>query len=388
MRADVIIIGAGAAGLMAAMTAGKRGRSVLVLDHAGKAGRKIRIAGGGRCNFTNINAGAGHYISANPHFCKSALAQFSPSDFIALVEQHRIPYEERKEGQLFCVRSSADIMRMLEQECRDAGAVIHLGCTLHGVERRDAFAVTTSKGTFRSSSVIVATGGLSYPNIGASGLGHAIARRFGLAVTELHPALVPLVFSRKDQRIFGELAGISFPAAVSCKERTFRENILFTHKGLSGPAILQISSYWNRGDLLSIDLLPDVDTRAVLTARRQSRAVLATLLSSSLPRRFAHTWCSLHGWERPMAAYSAKELDAIAQRLHAWELYPAGTEGYATAEVTRGGVDTAELSSKTMEARKVPGLYFAGEVVDVTGQLGGYNLQWAWSSGYAAGRSA
>lgn len=386
MKKDVIIVGAGASGLMCAIEAGKRGRSVLVLDHVEKIGKKIRVSGGGRCNFTNIDIRSDYYISNNPHFCKSALARFTPNDFIRLIEKHGIRYYEKEEGQLFCKESSGEIVSMLQRECSKAGVEIRLHCKIEDVEKYDIFTLRTTHGDFESDSLVVATGGISYPQIGASDIGYRIAKQFGVRVTSVRPALVPFTFSPEDRKLAAELSGVSFPAAVSCGSKVFRGDVLFTHKGLSGPAILQISSYWNPGDVININLLPDTDAYELFMARRQGRMEMHNLLSEFLPRRFAHKWCEMYIQSKPLNQYSDKELKVIAQQIHNWTVKPAGTEGYKTAEVTLGGIDTDELSSKTMEAKKASGLYFIGEVVDVTGQLGGYNLQWAWASGFAAGQ--
>ena len=390
IKKDVIIIGAGASGMMCAIECGKRGRSVLIIDHSRRTGEKIRISGGGSCNFTNTNTSHANYISNNPHFCKSALSSFSPDDFIALLEKHGVRYEEREDGQLFCAGSSEHITGMLEKECNDAGVNIMLNCHILSVKKEEAFIVSTDNGIFESESLVIASGGLSYPRIGASGSGYKIAKQFGLEVTELKPALVPFVFSRKDMEIFGELSGISIDAAIKCGNMKFRGNILFTHRGLSGPAILQISSYWKKGDTIVIDLLPDIDIYGIFIARQlgKSKIDMHNLLSEFLPARFAKIWCALDFQSKPVNQYNEKELRVIAHKVHNWELKPDSTEEFNTAEVTLGGIDTNELSSKTMESRKVRGLYFTGEVIDVTGQLGGYNLQWAWSSGFVAGQYA
>ncbi len=390
IKKDVIIIGAGASGMTCAIECGKRGRSVLVLDHARKPGEKIRISGGGSCNFTNINTSHANYISNNSHFCKSALSRFTPADFIALLEKHSVKYEEREHGELFCARSSEDITRMLEKECNDAGVNIMLNCHILSVKKEEQFIVSTEHGIFESESLVIATGGVSYPQTGASGLGYKIAREFGLKVTELKPALVPFIFSPKDLKIFGELSGISIDAAIKCSKMEFRGSILFTHRGLSGPAILQISSYWKEGDTIVIDLLPDIDIYGIFIARQisKSKIDMHNLLSEFLPSRFAKIWCALNFQSKPVNQYNEKELRAIAHKVHNWELKPDSTEDFKTAEVTLGGIDTNELSSKTMESGKVKGLYFTGEVIDVTGQLGGYNLQWAWSCGFVAGQYA
>ncbi len=385
---DVIIIGAGASGFMCAMACGARGRRVLVLDHAARTCAKIRISGGGRCNFTNLSVTPDHYASRNPHFCKSALARFTPGDILALMEKHHLPYFEKEAGQLFCSAGSLEMVSMLERECLSVGVETLLNCRITDLGKSGMFTVETTRGAFASESLVVATGGLSYPNLGASGFGHEAARKFGLDVTQLRPALVPFVFTAQDRQLFGGLAGISLEAAVTCGGRTFRGNVLFTHRGLSGPAALQASLCWTQGEALTIDLLPGRDILSDFIARRGSNVELPNLLSEFLPRRFAHAWCGTQGAEKPLNQTAEKNLDAIARMIHAWEILPRGTEGYATAEVTAGGVNTDEISSKTMEAKKVPGLYFVGEVLDVTGELGGYNLHWAWASGHIAGQYA
>lgn len=390
IKKDVIIIGAGASGMMCAIECGKRGRSVLVLDHASKIGKKLRISGGGNCNFTNINISPTNYLSNNPHFCKSALSRFTPDDFISLLEKHGVKYEEREQGQLFCVKSGEEIIRMLDKESNDAGVNIILNCKILDVKKEESFIVSTNRGVFESESLVIATGGVSYPRIGASGIGHKIAKQFGLKVTELKPALVPFIFSPEDLKIFGELSGISVDAAIKCNKTEFRGSILFTHLGLSGPAILQISSYWKEGDTIVIDLLPDIDIYGFFISKRQSKSKidLHNLLSQYLPSRLAKIWCVSNVQSKPVNQYNEKELKDIAHQVHNWEIVPRSTEGFETAEVTLGGIDTNELSSKTMESKKVNGLFFAGEVIDVTGQLGGYNLHWAWASGFVAGQYA
>lgn len=388
MKRDVVIIGAGASGLLCAIECGKRGRSVLVIDHAERTGSKVRISGGGRSNFTNLNAGADHYASRNPHYCKSALARFTPRDILSLVEKYHIAYYEKEAGQMFCVKSSRDIIMMLEKECVQAGVEIVLGCGITEVGKDGSFIVTTKQGAFRSDSLVIATGGLSYKNLGASGFGHDVARTFGLKVTQLRPGLVPFVFQKRDQNIFRALAGISLDSIVSCGKKRFRGNILFTHQGLSGPAALQASLYWDSGGVLRIDLFPAGDVLDVFQSHQGSKMEMRTLLSAHYPKRFAQAWCDHQTVSKPMHQYSEKELKEIARGLHSWEVVPRGTEGYETAEVTVGGVDTDGLSSKTMETKNIPGLYFIGEVVDVTGELGGYNLHWAWASGFAAGQYA
>ncbi len=388
MKYDVIVVGGGAAGLMCAIEAGKRGRTVLVLEHAERLGKKILISGGGRCNFTNVNASADHFLSANPDFCKSALARYAAADFIALVEKHGIRYHEKKLGQLFCDTSSRQIVNLLQKECAAARVEIRLNCRIKEIQRNHVFRAETNQGTFEASSLVIATGGLSAPKIGATDFGYQIARQFGMQVTPTRPGLVPFTFGPNDHAAFGDLSGVSLEVLVKCHGASFRENILFTHRGLSGPAILQISNYCGEGDTVSIDLLPGESAASIFAAHRQSAKELKNVLAQYLPQRFVHEWCKLSTLSKPMNQCSFEELEKIACRLHHWQIRPGGTEGYATAEVTLGGVDTAELSSKTMESRRVPGLFFVGEVVDVTGWLGGYNFQWAWASGHAAGQFA
>jgi predicted Rossmann fold flavoprotein len=386
MRTDVIIIGGGAAGLMCAVEAGRRGRRVLVIEHNERVGRKIEISGGGRCNFTNVNTAPNNFLSANPHFAKSALARYTPSDFIALVERHRIEYHEKKLGQLFCDESSRRIIEMLLAECDAAGVQILTGCRVGELRKDRLFEVRSSRGVFESESLVIATGGLSIPKLGATDFGYRVARRFGLKIVHPEPALVPLTLEPQDLASFKSLSGVSTPAVVRCGGTEFAENILVTHRGLSGPAVLQISSYWSSGRSLSFDLLPGMDARSLLEEKRASGAEIANALGIHLPRRFAQVWCEVFAPPRPLRLYTDAEIESVATRLHDWRVKPSGTEGFQKAEVTRGGVSTDELSSKTMEARRTPGLYFIGEVVDVTGQLGGYNFQWAWASGYAAGQ--
>ncbi|NJD52643.1 MAG: NAD(P)/FAD-dependent oxidoreductase [Candidatus Methanoperedens sp.] len=390
IKKDVIIIGAGASGMMCAVESGKRGRTVLVLDHADKIGKKIRISGGGKCNFTNINIHPANFISNNPHFCKSALSRFGPRDFIALLEKHGIKYEEREAGQLFCAKSAEEIIRMLEKESNDVSVKIILNCRIMEVNKEDSFIVSTDNGIFQSGSLVIATGALSCPQIGASGMGHDIAKQFGLKVTELKPALVPFIFSRKDRTIFSELSGISIDGAIKCNKIEFRGSILFTHRGLSGPAILQVSSYWKEGDKIVIDLLPGIDIFGIFMERQlnKSKIDMHNLLSEYLPSRLSRIWCASNIRSKPVNQYNEKELKNIAHHIHNWEIKPDTTEDFKTAEATLGGIDTDELSSKTMESKKVKGLYFTGEVIDVTGQLGGYNLHWAWASGFVAGQYA
>lgn len=377
---DALVLGGGAAGLMCALEAGNRGRRVAVLERSERAGQKILISGGGRCNFTNTNGGPENFISANPHFAKSALARYPPADFVALVEKHRIPYHEKTLGQLFCDRSSRDILEMLENECRDAGVRIFLNTSIAEVRKMTDFVVRAADNEFRAPILVVATGGLSIPKMGATGLGYDIARQFGLAIRDPRPALVPLLFGIEDLDRFGDLAGVSSEVLASCGEQRFREKMLLTHRGLSGPAILQISSYWKKAQPIVIDLAPDnhltLPVPATLTTARSA-------LRDLLPNRFADRWLDIHA----PAAWTNAGVAELERRVHQWAVKPAATEGYGKAEVTAGGVDTDELSSKTMESRKVPGLFFIGEVVDVTGHLGGFNFQWAWASGACAGRA-
>ena len=387
MRADVVVIGGGAAGLMCAAVAGARGRRVVVLEHNEVAGRKIAISGGGRCNFTNTGTTAKNFISSNPHFAKSALARYTPADFVALVERHRIRYHEKKFGQLFCDESSRLIIEMLLGECDDARVEVRTGCRVGSVRKEEAlFTLETNRGAFESESLVVATGGLSIPKLGATDFGYRLARQFGLKVLQPEPALVPLTLARADLDRFKELSGVSVNARLSARGAEFVENILFTHRGLSGPAVLQVSSYWSRGEAVSIDLLPGREAHEMLERERTSATELSTLLARHMPKRFAQNWCELYAPRGPLRGMSAAELRAVAERLKDWRVEPSGTEGFQKAEVTRGGVSTDELSSKTMEARRAHGLYFIGEVVDVTGHLGGYNFQWAWASAYAAGQ--
>ncbi|WP_235499642.1 NAD(P)/FAD-dependent oxidoreductase [Frateuria sp. Soil773] len=392
MKVDVLIVGAGAAGLMCAIAAGQRGRRVLVVDHANKAGKKILMSGGGRCNFTNLGTTPANYLSANPHFAKSALARYTPWDFIALVEKHRIAYHEKELGQLFCDDSSKQIVRMLLDECAAAGARVETGCGVRRVRKTDeGFGVLTAQGEVHAESLVVASGGLSIPSMGATGFGYELARQFGHAVLPTRAALVPLTLSGKHQERYQDLAGVALPVAEArVGRRGFRAGLLFTHRGLSGPSILQISSYWQPGDDLRLDLLPETDASGWLRGQRAARpaAELKTVLADALPKRLAHRLCELWFQSRPMRQYREAELDDIGRQLHDWPIVASGTEGYRTAEVTLGGVDTDGLSSGTMQSKLVPGLYFIGEVVDVTGWLGGYNFQWAWASGQAAGAVA
>jgi predicted Rossmann fold flavoprotein len=398
-QSDVVVIGGGAAGLFCAIEAGKRGRTVVVLEHSERIGKKIAISGGGRCNFTNLNTGPENFISDNPHFAKSALARYTPLDFVSLVEKHRIAYHEKKLGQLFCDDSSSRIIEMLLSEARAAGVDIRCRSNVRSVNRsvpavtsesssaNDFFRVQTESEVFTSQSLVIATGGLSIPPLGATDFGYQIARQFGLKIRDPRPALVPLTLSHQALRELSSLSGVSIDALVSCKGQEFRENILITHRGLSGPAILQISSYWSPGMPVTINLLPDHNALELLREQENRETELATFLSQFLPRRFAHAWCALNFPSQPLKRYTSQQLQNIAQTLNHWDIIPAGTEGYKKAEVTAGGIDTNELSSQTMGLKSVRGLYFIGEVVDVTGQLGGYNFQWAWASGFAAGQS-
>lgn len=397
---DVIILGAGAAGLMCAMEAGKQGRRVLVLERADRIGKKILISGGGRCNFTNLHSGPENFLSANPHFAKSALARYTPADFIRLVDKHRIPYHEKKLGQLFCDRAASDITAMLEQECREAGVEIRCNTKVSEVRKNEVrkselhqngqFTVQTEDASFSASRLVVATGGLSIAKIGATPFGYDLARQFGLKIEPPRAALVPLVFSGLDRKRWCDLAGVSTEVVASTRgtkrhpKRAFRENMLFTHRGMSGPAILQISSYWDGKQPIHLDLAPGRNLTAELRTRgHRDESSWKLLLREVLPRRFADRWLEIY----PLAGNSDRALADAEHQLHTWEIKPEGTEGYGKAEVTAGGIDTAELSAKTMESRKVPGLFFIGEVVDVTGQLGGFNFQWAWASGFCAGQA-
>ncbi|OWV92139.1 hypothetical protein ATY78_00965 [Rhizobium sp. R635] len=390
-KSDVIVIGAGAAGMMAAIRAGKRGRSVVVLDHARAPGEKIRISGGGRCNFTNIHAGPKNFLSANPHFCKSALARFTPADFIAMVDRHGIAWHEKTLGQLFCDDSAKDIIRMLLDEMRAAGTALHLGTEIAGVEKiGEGFRVLTGGGAYEASALIVATGGKSIPKMGATGLAYRLAEQFGLAVLETRPGLVPLTLDPGLLESIAPLAGISAPAEIRHGKTAFREALLFTHRGLSGPAILQISSYWREGDEIVVAIEPDIDIAAHLKTAKQrnGRQSPQTALGEILPKRLAQFLAEREKISGNMADLPDKALLRLAASAQNWPVKPSGSEGYRTAEVTLGGIDTAGLDSRSMEAKAVPGLYFIGECVDVTGWLGGYNFQWAWASGFAAGEYA
>lgn len=384
---DVVIIGAGAAGLMCALTAGARGRRVLLIDHANKAGKKILMSGGGRCNFTNMYAEPANFASQNPHFCKSALARYTPWAFIAMVSKHGVPYHEKKLGQLFCDNKSRDIRDMLLDECQQAGVDLHLDISVQQIDKTEGgFALSTDLGPITSQSLVVATGGLSVPTLGATGFGYEIARQFGHDVVATRAGLVPFIITDQLKDLCNELSGTSVDCVVSCNGQSFRENILFTHRGLSGPAILQISSFWQLGDAVEIDLMPDRDILEWLQGQQTARANsdLKTVLGEVFTKKMAALLTDHWFASKPMKQYTPAELRDIADKLGAWQVVPAGTEGYRTAEVTLGGVDTREVSSKTMESRRSPGLYFIGEVLDVTGHLGGFNFQWAWASGYAA----
>ena len=398
---DVLIIGGGAAGLICAIEAARRGRTTTVLERNAQVGRKILISGGGRCNFTNLDTRPEHFLSRNPHFAKSALARYGPRDFVRMVERHGIHYHEKKLGQLFCDGSASQIIDMLERECAAAGARIVPSCTVSRVSKNEpleedlqgVFQVETNWGTYTPCSLVIATGGLSIPKIGATPFGYTIARQFGLEIAQPRPALVPLLFGPGDLAKFAGLAGVSTEVLATAGASSFRENMLFTHQGLSGPAILQASSYWTPGASVEIDLLPDVDLSSALREGRAQgeRAEVRTVLARFLPKRLADRWYEAPGAaaiekSKPVAMLSDREIDAVSAALHAWRVAPAGDAGFDKAEVTSGGVDTSELSSKTFEARKAPGLYFIGEVVDVTGHLGGFNFQWAWASGYSAGQ--
>jgi len=382
---DVIIIGGGAAGLFCAIESGRRGQKVLVLEHNAQVGRKILISGGGRCNFTNEDVNPENFISQNPHFCKSALARYTPQDFVDLVKKHKIEFYEKKLVQLFCRNSSRQIIEMIVAECQKAKADIRTNCSVKNVVKTDDFKVETNQGVFECQSLVIATGGLSFPKIGAGGFGYKIARQFGLKIVETRPALVPLVFA-KDSQSYKKLAGISVDANISCGKHSFRENILFTHRGLSGPAVLQISNYYKQDKAISIDLLPNANAFELFDKNREGRQNLDNFLSQFLPNRFAEVFTAQNFVNKPVYQLSKNEIEKTAKKINSWQVLFDETEGFDKAEVTLGGVDTNELSSQTMESKKVQGLYFIGEVVDVTGWLGGYNFQWAWSSGFAAGQ--
>jgi predicted Rossmann fold flavoprotein len=389
-HSDVIIVGAGASGLMCAAEAGKRGRRVLVLDQSARAGNKIRMSGGGRCNFTNYDIAPGNYLSHNPHFVKSALSRYTQWDFIALVERYRIPWHEREHGQLFCDESARDILNMLLAECRDAGVTLQLKTTIEGVAQAGGgFVLHTSRGDYRCEALVIASGGLSIPSMGSSPFGYRIAEQFGIHVWPPSAGLVPLTLQPEEKQRLAPLSGIAVEASVETGGQTFSENVLFTHRGLSGPAILQASNYWRPGQPLTIDWLPGRAIDTLLESARQShpKQQLKTLLGQLLPARLVAALLPAPLLERQLAQLGKSQLETLRQQLHRWTITPGGTEGYRTAEVTRGGVDCDAISSKTMECKTVPGLYFIGEVLDVTGWLGGYNFQWAWASGWCAGQS-
>lgn len=389
-RYDTIIIGAGAAGLMCAATAGYRGRKVLVIDHANKPGKKILMSGGGRCNFTNLNSTPVNFLSDNPPFCISALKRYTPNQFLELVERHGVEYEEKAAGQLFCKHSSKDILDLLLTECDWAGVTVQMNTGVRSVTPQQyGYRLETSAGTLYCTTLVVATGGLSIPTMGATGLGYQLARQFGLELIPTRPGLVPLTLHPDLKTRLAPLSGISCPVEVRCGENHFREPMLVTHRGLSGPAMLQISSFWQSGDTLAINLLPDLELRSALAAERKAhpQSTLNRFLSRHLPRRFAQAFCELQQWQGPLQNYRNADLDTIALTLSQWSIKPAGTEGYRTAEVTLGGVDTRQLSSRTLATNAHPDLFFIGEVVDVTGHLGGHNFQWAWASAVASGEA-
>ncbi len=397
MKTDVLIIGAGGAGMMCAIHAGQRYRSVRLIDHSQKLGGKILISGGGRCNFTNTGASPKQYVSQNPHFIKSAFARYPSEKFVDLVKEHGIAFHEKKLGQLFCDGSAQQIVNLLKKECDEVGADFRMGCEIREIVRLaepaedgSRFRVTTSQGEFTCESLVIATGGLSIPKIGATGFGYTVARQFGIKLIERAAALDGFTLSAEDARKFGDLAGVSVDSVIECNGTSFRENILFTHAGLSGPATLQASLHWHTGDKVEVNLLPDESLFDFLVKKKKegSKSLIKNLVAEKIPTRLAERFCELYFTSTaPMGQVPDKDLQFLADKIHHWSFVPAGTVGYGKAEVTRGGVDTDEISSKTMEAKKVPGLYFIGEVVDVTGWLGGYNFQWAWASGYAAGSS-
>ena len=388
---DVLVIGAGAAGLFTALTAGQRGRRVQVIDHANKVGKKILMSGGGRCNFTNTLTTPANYLSANPHFCKSALARYTPADFIELVRKHRIAFHEKELGQLFCDTSSKAIVRLLLDECAQAGVQVHTDTAVEAIETiADGWQLRTSAGIYTARSLVVATGGLSVPTMGATGFGYEIAKRFGHALLPTRAGLVPLTLSGKPLERFEGLSGLALEVEASCGKARFRNQLLITHRGISGPAVLQISNYWQPGNALRLDLLPDRDALTWLQSLKAERGAseLRTLLGEVMPKRLAQRLCELWLGDKPLRQFDERQLATAAQLLNDFPLTPSGTEGYRTAEVTLGGVDTAKVSSATMESKLQPGLFFVGEVLDVTGWLGGYNFQWAWASGHAAGQVA
>lgn len=391
---DVIIIGAGAAGLMCAIEAGKRGRSVLLLEKAEQAGRKILVSGGGRCNFTNLYVEPAAYLSDNPHFCKSALARYTPWAFMELMQAHQLSWAEKSLGQLFCDQKSSAVLEMLLAECRQYQVKLQTNATVDLIKRpnqsTDYFELSASTGLYSAESLVIATGGPSIPKMGSTDFGLQVATQFGIKCNPFRAALVPFTFSKQQMETwFSGLSGVSFPVEVNCQETSFRESLLITHRGLSGPAMLQISSYWSMGQTLTINLLPDIDVLSWLLEKQQQSpdAALKTVLSTVLPKRFAHRLCEREFRQASLKQYSQSDIQGFAAVLNGWQLQPAGTEGMRTAEVSLGGVDTSELSSKTFACQSVPGLYFIGETVDVTGHLGGYNFQWAWASGWCAGQS-
>ncbi|MGZ8190459.1 MAG: NAD(P)/FAD-dependent oxidoreductase [Methylococcaceae bacterium] len=389
IETDVIIIGAGASGLMCAIEAGKRGRKVIILDHVNKAGKKILMSGGGRCNFTNYFVEPDNFISNNPHFCKSALSRYTQWDFLALIERYRIPFHERDHGQLFCNESARDILDMLLAECDRVSVIVQLNTTINTIEQlNNQFYLHTSNGSFISQSLVVATGGLSIPKMGATPLGYKIAEQFGIRILPTRPGLVPFTLQPEDKEKYSVLSGIAVSCVVSYKDKSFSENLLFTHRGLSGPAILQISSYWRAGEELLINLLPHVNLESELKLKRQQKLknTLKTILDGYLPKRLVSCLLTEGLLDIPLQDCSDRQIQLVADQFHKWTIRPNGTEGYRTAEVTAGGVDCDAISSKTMESKAVPGLYFIGEVLDVTGWLGGYNFQWAWSSAWCAGQ--
>jgi len=387
---QVIIIGAGAAGLMCAISAAEEGQSVLVLDHANKAGKKILISGGGRCNFTNMYTEPSNYLSQNPHFCKSALKRYTQWDFIAEVDKAGLPWHEKKLGQLFSDNKSEAILNMLLDRCEALGVSIQLNCSIESLEKvDDHFQLKTSQGDYGSAALVIATGAMSFPTMGATDFGHRIAKQFGLDVTDTQPGLVPFTFDANEKQQFDGLSGVSLDSSIDCNGMSFRENILFTHKGLSGPAVLQISSYWNPGDTVTVTCLPDIDLAEELKQQQQNNPNkhLINIIKQHFPERVLEAFCNNVDLNKPLQQYKHSDLQDIADRFQKWSFIPSGTEGYKKAEVTLGGVNTDEISSKTFEAKKVDGLYFIGEVLDVTGHLGGFNFQWAWASGHCCGKA-
>jgi len=372
---------------MCAIEAGRLGVKVLILDWAKNVGKKILVSGGGKCNFTNLNISPENYISQDPDFCRYALEAFTPKDFLRLTAKHGIEYFEKKSGQLFCAGGSEEILSMLTKERKKAGVKIILDCNITGISRDDDYLIDTSVGKFCSRALVIATGGKSYPQLGASGFAYIVAENFGIGVTKTKPALAPLVFDGPEKRLFRDLSGLAIDAEVECGAVSFRDSILFTHRGLSGPAILQISSYWEPGESIAINCFPGEDLKKLLSANAHRKMLLSNFLANHLPKRFAEAFVSAYLENRPLNSYTKREFDDLSQKLCCWKIQPTGTEGFAKAEATLGGIDTLELSSKTMESKKIRGLYFIGEAVDLTGHLGGYNLQWAWSSGATAGRA-